>query len=107
MPRDGELVLESTANGADGCFFEEWRHAELSGMVRHFFPWWWEPEYEAGAVAEGALTEEEQRLRAEHGLTLEQIGFRRQAAGAVSRAGGAGICRGCGDVFSGQRELRV
>jgi hypothetical protein len=41
----GEVVLESTAQGAHGCFYEEWRSAEANGMVRHFFPWWWEASY--------------------------------------------------------------
>jgi hypothetical protein len=41
----GEVVLESTAHGAHGCFYEEWRSAEANDMVRHFFPWWWEASY--------------------------------------------------------------
>ena len=46
MPADGgEVVLESTAQGAHGCFYEEWMHAEANGWVRHFFPWWWEASY--------------------------------------------------------------
>lgn len=77
MPPGGELVLESTANGASGCFYEEWRGAERTGMVRHFFPWWWEPEYVATAVTEETLSEEERSLMERHGLTLEQVGFRR------------------------------
>ena len=46
MPADGgEVVLESTAKGAYGCFYEEWMRAEANGLVRHFFPWWWEESY--------------------------------------------------------------
>src|SRR5271169_947658 len=45
VPPDGEIVLESTANGAGGCFYEEWQRAEQMGYSRHFFPWWWEPSY--------------------------------------------------------------
>jgi hypothetical protein len=78
MPVDGELVLESTANGAGGCFFDEWRHAEETGLVRHFFPWWWEDEYRAAPVPAGSLNEEERHLVEAEGLSLEQIGFRRQ-----------------------------
>jgi len=37
-----------------------------------------ERRYRAAAVNEGTLTGEEQRLREEHGLDLEQIGYRRQ-----------------------------
>jgi hypothetical protein len=74
----GEMVLESTPNGAQGCFYEEWCAAESTGMVRHFFPWWMEPEYVAASVAECAWTDEERELAAAQGLSAEQIGFRRQ-----------------------------
>jgi len=78
MPPGGELVLESTPMGAGGCFWREWQEAGSTGMVRHFFPWWWEPGYVGMAVCETTLTEVEQRLMKEHGLTHAQIGFRRQ-----------------------------
>jgi hypothetical protein len=78
LPPHGELVLESTPNGAEGCFWEEWNNAETSGMVRHFFPWWWEDAYKADAAAEDSLTEEERSLIEWHGLSMEQIGFRRK-----------------------------
>ena len=71
----GEMVLESTANGAYGCFYDEWQSAAEKGMVRHFFPWWMEPGYVGGVAAE--LTEEERALVLAHGLTGRQIGFRR------------------------------
>ncbi|HVW77842.1 MAG TPA: hypothetical protein VHB45_09520 [Alloacidobacterium sp.] len=80
MPPTGELVLESTPNGAEGCFWEEWNRADETGMARHFFPWWWEDAYRADAVEESSLTEEERALVERHGLTLEQIGFRRKLA---------------------------
>jgi hypothetical protein len=93
----GEVVLESTARGAHGCFYEEWRSAEANGMVRHFFPWWWEASYalapepglgvqadtpssqereETGAA--GDCSAEEQALIERYGLTAGQILFRRQ-----------------------------
>ena len=71
----GELVMESTPNGAHGCFYEEWRQAEENGMVKHFFPWWMEAAY-VSAPATG-LREEERALIEQHGLTPAQIGFRR------------------------------
>jgi hypothetical protein len=80
----GELVLESTPNGARGCFYEEWQRADAAGpgsngLVRHFFPWWLEPGYRAAPAAEETLTEEEQELmtRPGVGLDLGQIGYRR------------------------------
>jgi hypothetical protein len=74
---EGELVLESTPMGASGCFWREWQDAEETGVVRHFFPWWWEEAYVTRAVEAKSLTGEERTLRAQHGLTLEQIGYRR------------------------------
>ncbi|HLH35443.1 MAG TPA: hypothetical protein VKX41_12270 [Alloacidobacterium sp.] len=76
----GEIVLESTPNGAEGCFWEEWNHADESGMVKHFFPWWWEPAYRAAPVKEASLQAEERELIKRHGLSLKQIGFRRKIA---------------------------
>jgi hypothetical protein len=72
----GELVMESTPNGAYGCFYEEWGRAASSGVVQHFFPWWMEEAYVAAPIA-GELGEDERRLTLAHGLTAEQIGFRR------------------------------
>ena len=77
MPPAGELILESTPNGAEGCFWTEWTQAETSGTVRHFFPWWWESAYKGRAVAVETLSVAERGLMEAHGLSLEQIGFRR------------------------------
>jgi len=82
----GELVIESTPQGAAGCFYEEWQKAPRTGMVRHFFPWWMEPLYTAdpqtlGATEEEAiasLSEEELELRQSATLSLGQIAYRRQ-----------------------------
>ncbi len=74
---DGELVLESTPMGASGCFWREWQDAESTGVVQHFFPWWWESAYVSESPEESSLTNEERCLRGQHGLTLEQIGYRR------------------------------
>jgi len=86
----GEVVLESTPNGAYGAFYEEWcagvdgegsglraQGPERDGLVRHFLPWWMEPAYVGEAVDVGAMSEEERGLGVRHGLTAEQIGFRR------------------------------
>ena len=75
---DGELALESTPNGASGCFWKEWQDAEQTSTVRHFFPWWLEDAYVGTPVEEASLTENEQDLMKKHTLTLAQIGYRRQ-----------------------------
>ena len=82
MPAGGsnEVVLESTAQGAYGCFYEEWMAGEQNGWVRHFFPWWWETSYACPAASGDPWTEKERRLAAEHGLTDQQLAFRRKLA---------------------------
>jgi len=77
VPKYGEIVLESTPNGAGGCFYDEWQNAEEKGYTRHFFPWWWEKGYTIGHRAE-KLTAEEEALVSRFGLTREQIAFRRE-----------------------------
>lgn len=74
----GELVLESTPNGAHGCFYEEWSRATAVGMAQHFFPWWMEQDYASGCVPEADWTADERSLAGQHGLSGEQIGFRRR-----------------------------
>jgi hypothetical protein len=86
---DGELVLESTPNGAYGVFYEEWGRGVVgesevqssdphsSGLVRHFLPWWMEPAYIGDGVAAEEMSSEELALVRSHGLTAQQIGFRR------------------------------
>ncbi len=71
----GELVLESTPNGAHGCFYEEWKQADEKGTVKHFFPWWIEPAYVAAPVTD--LREDELELMRKENLSAAQIGFRR------------------------------
>ncbi len=87
--RDGaEIVLESTPNGASGCFYDEWVRAGETGMVRHFFPWWMEAGYRGPAVEEESLNEEELELFVERDLDLEQIAYRRRMLaeqGALAR----------------------
>src|SRR5262249_42736671 len=69
VPPQGEVVLESTANGAAGCFYDEWQRAAETGYTRHFFPWWWEPSYARPGVKLGSLTSEEAELIDRHALT--------------------------------------
>ena len=76
----GELVLESTPNGAYGAFYEEWcggvdEAGDADALVRHFMPWWMEPAY-VGRHVEG-MTDVEAGLVERYGLSAEQIGFRR------------------------------
>jgi len=76
---DGEIVLESTPRGAAGLFYEEWNKAAEQGYTQHFFPWWYESSYVEDVTEKpvGELTDEESDLVARHGLTDEQIAWRR------------------------------
>lgn len=79
VPEEGEIVLESTPNGAGGIFYEEWQRAEETGYSRHFFPWWYGAEYRVRRKL-GTLeppTEEEEHLVEQVGLTEAQIAWRR------------------------------
>lgn len=88
----GEMVIESTPRGAYGCFYEQWGQAgSTSGVaaadrtVQHFFPWWLELAYVSAAVPESEYSEEERMLAQRHGLSPQQIGFRRSLESGFQR----------------------
>jgi len=74
----GQIVLESTPNGAGGLFYEEWQRADDTGYTRHFFPWWYDDAYALEVGPGFALTEQEEELKKLHGLSPEQIAWRRK-----------------------------
>jgi hypothetical protein len=77
VPAGGEIVLESTPNGAAGCFYDEWQRAQESDYSRHFFPWWYEDRYAIAHSAPHPLSDDEITLVQKHGLSLAQIAYRR------------------------------
>ncbi|MGH9528877.1 MAG: terminase [Terriglobales bacterium] len=78
VPVDGEIVFESTPNGAGGVFYEEWERAPETKFTRHFFPWWYEDDYQIEMQQPiAALTSEEEGLKKRAGLTDSQIEWRR------------------------------
>jgi hypothetical protein len=79
VPANGEIVLESTPNGAGGVFYEEWQRADETGYQRHFFPWWYDGDYrvQGGAITIFPLSPEEEELKDREQLTDEQIAWRR------------------------------
>lgn len=81
VPADGTIILESTPNGAQGWFYERCM-AALDGdttWTLHFFPWWLDGGYRLPLEAGETLKyeDDEARLVREHGLTPEQIKWRR------------------------------
>lgn len=82
IPPEGFIFLESTANGTQGMFYEEVQKA-LNGdseYTLHFYPWWWDEEYQIALDPDETLiyTPEEAALVEKHGLTPEQIKWRRK-----------------------------
>jgi Terminase RNaseH-like domain len=75
---DGDIVLESTPNGASGLFYEEWQRSVDTGYTRHFFPWWFDSAYAIEVGPDFVPTEEELELAAAQGLTMEQVAWRRK-----------------------------
>jgi hypothetical protein len=80
---DGDIVLESTPNGAGGLFYDEWQRAEETGYQRHFFPWWFDEAYVLEPEPGFSLTEEEAALAAAHDLSWEQLAWRRKQWAAL------------------------
>jgi len=78
VPENGEIVLESTPNGAGGIFYEEWQRAEETGYARHFFPWWYGDDYRLmKKAAVQPASQEEEHLMQQAGLSEAQIAWRR------------------------------
>jgi hypothetical protein len=76
-PAGSTIVLESTPNGAAGAFYSEWNTAAETGYVQHFFPWWIDPNYLGRGRPPEKFTDEEKALIDAHGLSRQQIAFRR------------------------------
>lgn len=77
---------ETTALGAQGMFYEDWRLAERgeSDYYPFFAPWYWDPAYQQ-QFADGdqrrafgrSLNAHEREIKTQHNLTLEQLRWRR------------------------------
>lgn len=74
-----EILLESTANGIGGKFYDMWVSAVngKSDYIAIFVPWFWSKEYRMKVPNGFVLTPEEQRKKEIYGVTDEQICWRR------------------------------
>ncbi len=74
-----EVILESTANGVGGVFYELWKEAEEGeGQYQAIFvPWYWQSEY---SITTNGFepTQDEKALAKLHGLTDGQLAWRRE-----------------------------
>lgn len=74
-----EVILESTANGAQGEFYRLWKGA-VAGENEYlpiFIPWFWTNEYRRKAPEGMMLTVEEEKLQDSYDLDLDQLYWRR------------------------------
>lgn len=74
-----EVILESTANGAQGEFYRLWKGA-VAGENEYlpvFLPWFITPEYRRTAPENMQLDVEEEELVEKYGLDLDQLYWRR------------------------------
>lgn len=73
------VVIESTANGIGGRFYEEWQRAVQgqSPFVPLFFPWYGFTDYTMEPEADFQLTDEEKELQEAYGVTDGQLAWRR------------------------------
>lgn len=94
------IIVESTANGIGGAFHELWTRAndpkQCGDWVPLFFAWFEHPEYSQSIdvprdVFQRSLDEEETILHQRHGVTFEQLQWRRWAI--------ANKCQNNVDVF--------
>jgi hypothetical protein len=74
-----EIILESTANGIGGWFYDQWQKAESgeSDYIAIFIPWFWHETYGDPPDAGFKPTEQEQELKVVYGLDDAQINWRR------------------------------
>ena len=74
-----EVILESTANGAQGEFYRLWKGAVAgeNEYIPIFLPWFITPEYRRTPPGKLELTEEEEKLQEKFGLDEEQLFWRR------------------------------
>lgn len=74
-----EVILESTANGAQGEFYRLWKGA-VAGENEYlpiFLPWFLTPEYQREAPENMELSIEEETLQEKYDLSLDQLYWRR------------------------------
>ena len=102
VPLTGHIILESTADGAAGIFYDVWdaflKNEKDSLFTCHFYPWWEHyPEPEDVEVikyfknklkvnGELVITDEEQQLIDKYELSKDHIVFRKLK---ISEAGGS------------------
>lgn len=80
---NGEVFLESTANGMGGYFYEQYKKCqqEDSPWKFHFYPWTMDPTYVKEPKKDFVISPDEAWLVNKHGLSMQQIVWRRDTFG--------------------------
>lgn len=78
--RSTEIILESTANGVGNEFYGMCQDAMrgISDYQMIFVPWFWQPEYALPIPAGFVLDADEAEYAEQHGLSAQQMAWRRQ-----------------------------
>jgi len=90
VPHGSIIALETTASGFDTPAHQFWLEAKARGYTALFYPWWRcdRANYRLPLLEPdelGTLEDDEQLLVRNHGLTLEQIKWRRAKIGEMLR----------------------
>lgn len=86
---EGEVILETTANGVSGYFYNMWQNiaqGRLTSFKTFFYPWWWrypEEGWVAPQVDNFVLTPQEQALMDREKLTLRHMIWKRIKLGDI------------------------
>lgn len=84
-----EIILESTANGLNNYFHQQWKMAEKgeSEFQAIFVPWFWQSEYKKKCPSDFKLTDYEEELVSSYKLSNEQLFWRRRKISELSADG--------------------
>lgn len=79
VPKEGRIVIESTANGMGNYFHDLWTEAKAGGndFATHVYLWFEDPENRLGGEVLDEPTDEERKLKQAWNLDNNQIRWRR------------------------------
>lgn len=86
---DTEIIYESTANGLNNFYHQQWKLAEsgMSEFTAIFVPWFWQDEYRKKLPDEFVLSDEELKLKSQYELDDQQVFWMRQKIVELSADG--------------------
>lgn len=79
VPKNGRVIVETTANGVGNYFYNLWKKAGGNGSTfrRHFLPWFALNEYQLPVKDRFQADDDELELQNTYKLTNEQLNWRR------------------------------